>query len=410
MPHRPKAPFHQLTSVVVVAALLSFVGGRPLARAAALSCDGRTGLVILEEDRDPPWYRPGASLDDDTTVDATAMDWRVPAEGYLHDPGAPDGARTDYAVYLGQRSSASSEGVCLLGGSIRQGRPHETTTWSTWHETNAPLIVTAPRAEIVGTRIFNTGDAIRFAMSTAEDWTVRGVHIRQAHDDCIENDLLHSGTIEDSFLDGCFTAISAKATRGAIGSGVDGTGERIIIRDSLIRLQPMPHVYRPGEFVAPGHTVLFKFQAGWEYHGHEVGGRSPQLEVRDTVIVLEQYPSIRQSAVRHGRPLRRDLLPRYDPNRERGGPLPPEPYLRPDDCSDNTVVWLGEGEPDLGHLPPCFEVLTGAEAREFWEERRSAWLDDHPLAWQRDSDPEVFDHEELPDPSPRTGPLPEPWP
>ena len=250
-----------------------------------------------------------------------------------------------------------------------------------------------------------------FSSEAASGWTVEGVHVRRAHDDCIENDLLHSGTIEDSFLDGCFAAISAKATKGAIESGVDGTGERMTIRDSLIRLQPMPHVYRPGEFVSPGHTVLFKFQEGWEHDvdGNPIepgGGRSPQLEVHDTVIVLEQHPSIRQSAVRDGLKLRTDLLPEFDQNRERGGPLPPEPYLRPEDCSDNTVVWLGEGEPDLGHLPPCFEVLTGDEAREFWEERRSAWLDDHPMAWQRDSDPEVFTYEELPDPSPQPEPTP----
>src|SRR5690606_10515100 len=97
----------------------------------------------------------------------------------------------------------------------------------------------------------------------------------------------------------------------------------------------------------------------------------------------------------------------YDPNPQRGGPLPPEPYLRPEDCSDNVVVWLGQGEPDLGDLPACFEVLTGEAAVEYWEDRRTAWLEDHPLAWQRDSDPEVFTYEELPD---RSHPLPEPCP
>jgi hypothetical protein len=309
---------------------------------AAAACADRSVVVTLSEPAGTvtPVYRPvswGEPLVDGAGVDARAVEWVVPLEGFETPAAFP--AR--YAVYLGARTEAGHADVCFVGGSILHEAPHETTTWSDWHAWDAAVVVSAPRAEVIGTRLFNVADGIALALAHAEDWTLRGIHVRQAHDDCVENDNLHSGLLEDAFLDGCYVAFSAKATEAGAAAGVDGTGETVTIRSSLLRLQPMPHVSNPDRFAQPGHGGFFKMGA---VPGH---GRSPRLEVHDSVFVLETHPVVRASDPS----VHDDLLPTYDPDGD--GPLPPEPYLAPDDCSGNTVVWLGDGEPRFGDLPAC---------------------------------------------------------
>ena len=98
-----------------------------------------------------PWARPGVSAQLEIVTSETAPpalavpNAAIQRDGlapvlFRRDPADPDGSTTDYAVYLGRRTDPGSSDVCFFGGSMRQGRSHETTTWSTWHNTNAPLI------------------------------------------------------------------------------------------------------------------------------------------------------------------------------------------------------------------------------------------------------------------------------
>jgi hypothetical protein len=302
---------------------------------ADLSCRARESVVVVtgaqgEEER--------ASTDIATggTLDAEGAEWAPPLD--RENPG-----RASYPLSFRSRDSTDT---CLLGGTIIQPWDHETTPWQTWHGPTA-LYVTQPRFQVVGTEVHNAGDGLRFA-EDAEDWTVRGVRVSQVHDDCVENDYMQSGTIDDSFFDGCYVFYSARAG----GPSANANGNVVTITDSLVRMQPMPHVFRG---TAPGTGPLWKMSNG-------AHGVSTDLAVHDTIFLIEQAPS-------HG-----DLaLPAYDADDD-DGDTPGRSYLDPSNCSNNTIVWTGEGEmPDRESYPSeCFTIVTD---RAVWDEAVDAWED-----------------------------------
>src|SRR5207249_8516892 len=59
-------------------------------------------------------------------------------------------------------------------------------------------------------------------------------------DDCVENDHVQPGLIDDSLFDGCYVGISERPSTAIIASGYDGRNDLLTVRQSLIRLQPMP--------------------------------------------------------------------------------------------------------------------------------------------------------------------------
>lgn len=240
-----------------------------------------------------------------TTIDATSATWI---------------GVSDYPIRI-----SGGERVCWHGGDIRGAYP-DTDSWDRMHDT-AAFTVTLPGFVGVGIRVHNYGDAINI-VDDAENFTVRELHLTYIRDDCIENDRLHSGVVEDSLLDGCYTAFSARPNPN--DSKSDGTADVWIIRRSLIRLQPMPTVYK-GD--APGHGMFFK----WDKNG-----RGPMLELHDNIFRVDQLPNAGDLGV-------------------------PEGYLA--SCSNNVVVWLGEGEfPDS--LPDCFTITT---EKAVWDEAVAAW-------------------------------------
>ena len=214
----------------------------------------------------------------------------------------------DYPVRI-----SGGKGVCWVGGSIRGSYP-DTDSWDRMHDT-AAFSVTLSGFLGIGIRVHNYGDAINI-VDNAHDFTIRQAHLTHIRDDCIENDRLHGGVVEESLLDGCYTAFSARPN--SRDSTSDGRDNLWTIRDSLIRLEPMPTVYK-GD--APGHGRFFKW---------DKDQRGPKLALHNNVFRADQLPN--------------------------GGNLGvPEGYLF--SCSDNIVVWLGDGDfPDP--LPDCFTVTT----------------------------------------------------
>jgi hypothetical protein len=294
-------------------------------------CLARDGVQVLEGSR-ARFPGRGDALAPGSTVDARAAWWTVPAEA----TGAerhPVVIRTD------------SEGVCFVGGHVRRENDHDTTPWSVWHGSGG-LSSDAPGFAFVGTTVENVGDGFAFWSDDARDWTLREVHVRGAHDDCVENDSMHAGRIERSLFDGCFVFYSA---RGAPGSRRDGGEQTVRITDSLVRMKAMPQVYDPERYGAVGHGPVFKL-------GNPAStGRSPRLEVHDTIIRMNEAPA-------GGTP----DAPTYDD----GDPAtPPVPYIG--ECSGNTIVWTGEG-PFPGDWPDCFSVTTDTAV---WDEAVASWED-----------------------------------
>jgi hypothetical protein len=227
-------------------------------------------------------------------------------------------------------SFGGGAGGCWLGGDI-VGTWSQSTPWSTFHHTTG-FAFTNPDFTVTGVRVHNIGDGIG-VRAGADHFTVTGVHLSFIHDDCVQNDELYAGVIEDSLLDGCYVAFSARPTKG---KSTDGRTNTETIRDNVVRLQPMPTVYK-GK--APGNGGFFK----WDEHG-----RGPRLVIRDNVFRVDQRPNHQTLGL-------------------------PEGYRV--ECSNNVVVWLGKGRyPD--RLPKCFRVTRD---RSVWDHAVAGWQAAHPL-------------------------------
>jgi hypothetical protein len=227
-------------------------------------------------------------------------------------------------------SFGGGSGGCWVGGEI-VGTYAQSTPWETFHHTGG-LNFTNADFTIDGLRVHNIGDGIR-VRAGADNFRITGVHLSFIHDDCVENDQLYTGVLEDSLLDGCYVAFSARPSKS---DSVDGRGNTETFRDNVVRLQPMPTVYK-GK--APGNGGFFK----WDEHG-----RGPKLVVRDNVFRADQRPNHQTLGL-------------------------PEGYKV--QCSNNVVVWLGKGRyPDK--LPKCFRITRD---RTVWDRAVADWQDAHPL-------------------------------
>jgi hypothetical protein len=224
-----------------------------------------------------------------------------------------------------------------------------------------------------GIRIYNVWDGIR-PRGSADDFQIKNVWVTDGRDDCIENDHLQTGVIEDSLFEACHMGVSARPGKGRGRDDAEaedasapapqpaGAGDRVFeIRNTLISLgpHPEPNVKRSNYawFKDPGHGMFFKLGPG-----------DLQLKLYDNVFMLEQYPN----------------------NSKRTWGLPPEHYAdRLADCSGNVLVWLGEGEyPGPFHnerFPNCWTVTTD---RSVWERARQDWIDRHPQVARLPGDPQ----------------------
>jgi hypothetical protein len=221
--------------------------------------------------------------------------------------------------------------LCWNGGTI-VGTWGASTPWDTFHHTGAFSFAT-PNSVVENVRVHNYGDAVN-ARDGASNWTVRGAHTSLIHDDCLQDDYLNAGVIEDSLFDGCYVGISTRASSN--NSSSDGHTNTVTMRNSLLRLQPMPTVYKGP---APGHGGFFK----WDNDAH----RSPKLALFGNVLRADQLPN-------HGT---LGLPDGYDVA-----------------CSGNTIVWLGAGAfPDAASwLAKCPDtrIVTTAST---WDTAVALW-------------------------------------
>jgi PKD repeat protein len=189
--------------------------------------------------------------------------------------------------------------VCWDGGSV-VGTYASSTSWDTFHHTGA-FSIANPSSIIDDFRAFNYGDGFNLR-SGATDWRIQGAHVTFMHDDCVQNDYLYAGVISDSLFDGCYVGLSANP--GSSDTTSNGSNRTVTIQGTLLRLEPMPTVYKG---TAPGHGGFFKWDDTL---------RAPKLSLHDNIFRVDQPPN-------HGT---LGLPPGYDVS-----------------CSGNTIVWLGTG-------------------------------------------------------------------
>ena len=227
-----------------------------------------------------------------------------------------------YPVNLG-----GGNGACLAGGVVF-GQYGRRQSWDTMHDmNNAAVAFDTPAFVVEGVRVDNVTDGVRVQEGT---FTLRGSWLSYVRDDCVENDHLHGGLIEDVLFDGCYVGVSERPSAGA---GYDGRAETLTVRRSLVRLQPMP---RPPDGPGGlGHGGFFKWDT-----------LATSLALHDNVFMAEQDSHT--------------------------GTLGMPASLT--SCSNNVMVWLGSG-PFPKPLPSCFTVTTD---RAVWDDAVADWKASHP--------------------------------
>src|SRR5882724_552770 len=290
------------------------------------SCLTQAGPLVTLSGLRSSTYETG-SLSSTAKVDATTAQFLV------------DQA-TNVPVRVG-----GGNGICWSGGEIL-GQYTPSTSWSTMHDKYGMIPGSGSSAngiQIQNVTIFSYGDGISFDVQSDAGWSIRNVHIKYSRDDCIENDFLNAGTIDSTFLDGCYDGVSAQEYSGS----PNGTNNIITMSNSLVRLQSVDGVYGGA---IPNHNAFWK----WSTIG-------PSVALYNNVFRTD------------------------GPSREGNGAqmwmAPPPGKLA--DCRNNVMVWLGSGSypetlPTTFNGQPCFTLMTGAAGLQYWNNAVAQWQALHP--------------------------------
>ncbi|MCA9582106.1 MAG: hypothetical protein KC416_09965 [Myxococcales bacterium] len=229
--------------------------------------------------------------------------------------------------------------VCWAGGRIVGTNPTDAGWRETYSVSNgAGIILGGDLSHVVidGLRAHNVWDGIR---PRSPDFLIKDVWLSHTRDDCVENDFLHGGTVDDSLFDGCYVAFSARHD----GTSTGPSDQIWTIQNSLIRLEPMAKPHRYEVYGTPGHGMFFK----WMETGNP-DSPSPRLRLVGNVFMMEQAAA--------------------SPASQMGVPA------NVMECRDNILVWLGEGD-FPGDLRGCFTVTRD---RKVWDRARENWIARHP--------------------------------
>jgi hypothetical protein len=215
--------------------------------------------------------------------------------------------------------------ICVAGGTI-QGNFPANASWDWMHSHNSAAIrFENESATINGARIDNVEDAIR---PVGGNFTIRQVWTSHVRDDCIENDHLQGGLIDDNLFDGCYVFLSE---RQGPGNGFSGAGKTAQVQNSLVHMLPQPGPRNSS--AATGNGSLFKW-----------GSPDTKLIVHDNIFLIEKKSTGGNYTIPSGT-----------------------------DAWNNIVVWTGGGAfPDK--LPQGFKVTTDIS---IWNNAKANWIKKH---------------------------------
>ncbi len=323
-----------------------------LGLASALSfvaSDARAETIVLTGDYGYQQYRPASGELAGDTVDAYAATWIV--QNSANDDPTP-GMDCEIGPNMLNRYPIlieGSDGVAFQGGRIISEIPQASAWAPTYCNSAAFMVRESSNARVENLRVEGAWDAIRFSVDSV-DFTIKSVWVSNFRDDGIENDQVRSGRIEDSLFDGGFQGLSLDP--GGSGGPSDVDDHRMVLDHFIQRLQPYPFDGNGG--LVSSHGTLFK---GTSY--------APRMEIVHSVFAAEV-----DSFAGDGR-----LTSVLD---------------KLDHCENNYFLWLGDGPVPTSytdHLPSCFAIREGDEAKSLWEELRTNWIDCHPDVPRSAADP-----------------------
>ena len=236
-----------------------------------------------------------------------------------------------------------SPGVTLLGGLYSGEVPLSSDWESTYCNSTGVLLRDSLDAIFAGLRMRRVWDAIRITEGSG-GFQLRGSWISEVRDDCIENDYLNGGLVEDTLLDGCFSGLSMRPPGDVDRSPAGGP---FVLRGVLMRMQTYPY--------------KAQLQEGPPFKADEA---LAEIEVHDSILVMGNRDTVSQLRLAIG-------------------------WTRIGECSGNLLLWTAETPyPKKFARPPgCFRLVEGAAARALWQEARRNWIDCHPLIQRFEDDP-----------------------
>lgn len=234
-------------------------------------------------------------------------------------------------------------------------------------------------------RIDRVWDAIRFnkepcytpdtaGTPTGCNRVIRDTWVSNARDDAVEDDLGYAGmSILNSLFDGVFSLVSM-APGGTIHNHAS---EFILIDNTLIRMQGWPY----GELQPDGITRIVKpyhiapFKTGVD----ATRLKMPKIEMHDSVINASVYIPNNTSNIATGTHWAYFFRQVGKETAMVNGVL--SDVFVPTRCSNNVFLWTSDDPLPatmVAEMPAsCFTVLTGADARWYWEFRKAGWIADH---------------------------------
>jgi hypothetical protein len=244
--------------------------------------------------------------------------------------------RPDLKVYPIGIESGAIPRVCWLDGAVFGSIP-SAMTWETAHSYNQPCvrIVATEWMYLDGVRCDNTDDGFRpRETSTGAQnvtMTVRNTYFTHIHDDCIENDGVIGGLLQDNLWNGCNMGISEKPTSGSF---TQPAGETLTLDHMLMGLWVTPHDSGPGE------GSLFKWSSS-----------ANQLVIKCSVFKVDQKSLNGAQSMEVPATIDDSACPTHP----------------------TTIVWLGGG-PYPGTLPSGVKVSTNIGV---WKTAVTAWKCTH---------------------------------
>ncbi len=301
------------------------VSGGPATGVFQSECLARTGPRLDVTGPQVGEYHESPAAN--TVIDASTATWNGIAT---------NGGYEDWPITVGGPGP-----VCWYGGNYKGAwdDTDPTITWENPYHHSGGFSVNAPNTLVEGLRIDNQGDGVDIN-TTGTNFVLRGIHLSNIHDDCIQDDGLNSGMVEDSYLESCYVGFSAAYYNLPPGTGTNNTLEI----DNTLEHSSCSVPYYPKADSCYG--LWFK---GW--YETTIG---PKLILNNDIFRLDQLSG--------------DLA-------FSGGStytVPPNADLV--SCSNNIIVWTGPGAFPYP-LPGCFRVTTDLSV---WNNAVAKWKADHP--------------------------------